>query len=242
MKLLKSEPQPLPLLSISAESEEYRNKLVMAAKTVTAITDNQTNLAARNAAVSLRQLLKDTEAERTRLNAPLLRGQRTLKAMSDEYCQPAYDELDRLERLAADYLQAEARRVERERQEQDATLSAMMAERLILEHQATVAASSVTTEVELAKAIALEAIANKAALAVQEQVSQPLARMDKARGQQMREIMAYEITDIEALRKAKPDCVKLVPSAAMIQELVCVGDGTPGIKTWTEYRSTFSTR
>ncbi len=242
MNLLKNELPPLPMLAIDAEAESERNRLCLAAREITTITDTTSNSAARDVAIALRQHLRKTEEERTRLTRPLLDGQRLLKRLSDDHVAPAQAELTRLERLAADYLQAEGRRVAREQAAQDAKLASLMQERLALERQAVKAASEVQTEAQLAVAIEAEALARHAAVMVQSAVAEPLAKVDKARGQVGRAVMVWEITDILALQRAKPDCVKLTPSAAMIQELVAVGDGTPGIRTWTEYRSTFSTR
>jgi len=242
LKLLKADPQPMPPPAIDDEAEEFRNQLVLVAQAITRITDTKTNLAARNAAVTIRDHLKQVEAERVRLTKPLLTGQRLLKSLSDDHVAPLEAELSRLERLAADWLLAEQRRVEREKAAQDAELTRLMQERLALEARAARAASELTSEADLARAIEIEARAKEAALAVQTQAAEPLARVDKARGQSLKEVMCYEITDIVALWKAKKDCVKLVPSAAMIQELCVPGDGTPGIRTWFESRSTYSTR
>ncbi len=242
MNLVKQEPQALPLLSISEAAEEFRNRLALAARTVTAITDNASNLAARNAAVSIREHLKEVEAERTRLTKPLLAGQRTLKALADDYCSCLQDELSRLERLAATFLEAEKARVAREQADQDAKLASLLQEQATLAAAAAVAANGVQTEEQLAAAIEIEAKARETAVAVQTAVAQPLPREERARGQSSRQVMEYTITDLESLRKAKPDCVRLVESRAMIQELCCPGDGTPGITCWYVNKATFSTR
>jgi len=242
MKLVKQEVQAVPLPAIDGAAEELRDKLAMAAMSIKVITDNASNLAARNAAVAIRSHIRDVEAERQRLTKPLLAGQKMLIQLANDHLQPLQGELDRLERLAADYLQAEARRVERERADQDKRLAGLLQERLDLEHQATVAASSVTTEAELAKAIEAEQIAKEAAWAVQTAIAQPLARMDKARGQQLRTVLCWECTDIVALYKARPDLCKITPSAACILDSCVPEMPVPGLKLWWETRSTFSTR
>jgi len=242
MKLLKQDFQPLPLLSISAESEEHRNKLVLAAKTVTSITDNQTNLAARNAAVSIRECLKETEAERVRLNTPLLRGQRTLKAMSDEFCEPLVQELDRLERLAAAFMEDEKQRVARESAEQDSKLARLLQEQTVAAAASAQAASNITNEAELARALEIEAKARETALAVQTAVAVPLPKEERARGQSSRQVLRWECTDIVALYNARPDLVKLTPSASLIQELCVPECPVPGLKMWWENKATYSTR
>jgi len=242
MNLVKVQPQPIPPPAISEEAEVYRNQLALDAREITQITTPAANLKARNISVELRSHLKAVEAERIRLTKPLLDGQRLLKALSDDYTEPLRSELARIERLASDYLQAEQRRVEREKAAQDAELSRLMQERLALEARAAKAASELSTEADLAQALEIEAKAKEAALAVQTAVAEPLARVDKARGQSFRTVLCYEITDLEALRKAKPDCVKLVPCAAMINELCVPEMPTPGLCCWWESRATYSTR
>lgn len=242
MQLLKQDPQPLPPPAVSAEAEEFRNQLVLAAQTITRITDSQTNLSARNTAVTIREHLKAVEGERVRLTKPLLLGQRLLKSLAEDHVAPLEAELGRLERLATDWLLAEQRRVDREKAAQDQELTRLMTERLAAEALAAKAASECSTEAELAQALEIEAKAREMALAVQTAVAEPLARVDKARGQSIRQVMCYEITDIEALRQAKPDCVKLVPCAAMIQELCVPELPTPGLRCWWESRATYSTR
>jgi len=242
VNLLKHEPQPLPLLSISEDAEDYRNKLALAARSVVVVTDPASNLQARNVAVEIRSHLKAIEAERVRLSKPLLAGQRLLNRLSEDHNAPLVDALARLERLGADYLLTEQRRVEREKTEQDAALLKLMKERYDLEAGAAQAASECTTEAELDQALEIEARAREAALAMQSAVAAPLPEMDKTRGQSLRQVMCYEIMDIEALRQAKPDCVKLVPSPAMIQELCVPELPTPGILCWWEPRLTYSTR
>lgn len=73
-------------------------------------------------------------------------------------------------------------------------------------------------------------------------MAEPIAEADRARGQSMRAVMKWEITDLVALYHAKPLCVKLEPRPSMIQELCVPEMPTPGIRCWYENKATFSTR
>lgn len=228
--------------TITADTEEARNSLALSALKVTAITTPEQNQSARDVAVKIREFMRDAEALRTQLTRPLLSAQKGLKAIVDQHLAPLEIELIRLERLAADWLAQEKRRVDRERQEQDDRLAKLMQERLDAEARAAKAASDVQTEADLAVAIENEALARHAAAMVQQQVAEPLAKVERARGQSSRQVLRWECTDIVALYNARPDLVKLTPSASLIQELCVPECPVPGLKMWWENKATYSTR
>lgn len=67
--------------------------------------------------------------------------------------------------------------------------------------------------------------------------------INRAHGQQSRELLRWEVTDIEALYKARPDLCRIEPSAKAIQAL-CIPEMPnlpPGLKLWWEKRVVFTT-
>jgi len=111
MKLCKTELNPIPILSIDGEAEERRNELALEARKITSIATATENDTARNIAVEIRTHVKEVEAARVSLTKPLLDGQRMLKKLSDDHIAPLEAELQRLQRLATVFLEAEQVRV-----------------------------------------------------------------------------------------------------------------------------------
>ena len=111
MKLCKTELNPIPILSIDGEAEERRNELALEARKITSIATAGENDTARNIAVEIRTHVKEVEAARVSLTKPLLDGQRMLKKLSDDHIAPLEAELQRLQRLATVFLEAEQVRV-----------------------------------------------------------------------------------------------------------------------------------
>ena len=107
MKLCKTELNPIPILSIDGEAEERRNELALEARKITSIATAGENDTARNIAVEIRTHVKEVEAARVSLTKPLLDGQRMLKKLSDDHIAPLEAELQRLQRLATVFLEAE---------------------------------------------------------------------------------------------------------------------------------------
>ena len=111
MKLCKTELNPIPILSIDGEAEERRNELALEARKITSIATAGENDTARNIAVEIRTHVKEVEAARVSLTKPLLDGQRMLKKLADDHVAPLEAELQRLQRLATVFLEAEQVRV-----------------------------------------------------------------------------------------------------------------------------------
>lgn len=68
--------------------------------------------------------------------------------------------------------------------------------------------------------------------------------LPKARGQRNHESLRWEVTDIDALYRARPDLCRLEPKASAIQAL-CIPEMPnlpPGLKLWWEKKTIFTTR
>lgn len=64
----------------------------------------------------------------------------------------------------------------------------------------------------------------------------------KARGQRNHETLRWEVTDIDALYRARPDLCRLEPKASAIQALCVPEMPPPGLKLWWEKKTIFTTR
>lgn len=254
------------LISISAEAEENRNQIALTASNVTAITSPEQNELARTSAVAIRKYIKDVESVRQELTKPALEWQRRVKELADDHLQPLKDELDRLQTLATAFIEAENKRVAAEEemrrkaflkaqqeqfeaQERAAKAAAKAAAlaapvtaavndpltNAIVEPSAKAEAAAAKAEVEQQKA---EAAADK----VQSIISTPAARVEKAKGQSVRQVLCYEVLDIHEVYKARPELCKLEISPAAVKSTCDPKFPVAGLRLWWENKSTFTTR
>ena len=74
--------------------------------------------------------------------------------------------------------------------------------------------------------------------------NEPMPEVAKAQGQTLRKVLKWEVTDLIALVRARPDLCKIEPKASAINA-TCIPEmpNLPlGLKLWWENASTFSTR
>lgn len=75
-------------------------------------------------------------------------------------------------------------------------------------------------------------------------MAEPIQEAARARGQQLKQVLRWEVTDIDALYKSRPDLCRIEPKASAIQAS-CV-PGMPnlpfGLRLWWEDKATFTTR
>ena len=77
---------------------------------------------------------------------------------------------------------------------------------------------------------------------VQAVIAAPEPVMEKAKGQTTKQVLRYEVTDILALVKARPDLCKIEAKASAINSTCHPNLPIPGLKLWFENVSTYTTR
>jgi hypothetical protein len=230
--------------SITEEAEEVRNAFALRGASIHSVTCADDNERAGQVVRELRTHIKSVEAMRQTLTKPLLDGQRLLKALSDDHCAPLVEEQQRLERLAGAFAQAEARRVAAEEAKRRLEWEKAEAARVAAEESARKAAERATTDAGLDRAIKLEAKAQAAAEKVAEVIAAPMPTAARVSGQQTRQVLCWEVTDLHALVAARPDLCKIEPKASAIQA-TCVPNMPnlpPGLRLWYENKTIFTTR
>lgn len=244
MKLVTQEIILPDRYSVPERTEEARNALALRAREVVTITSAESNTVARNVAVEIRSHIKDVEAARVFLTKPLLDAQALLMSLRRDHVAPLEIELKRLESLATDYALAERRRVEAAEMARREALAEAERVRLAAEDAARKAASRMTTDAGMEKALAAEQKAAAAEQAVQTIIAAPMPSVERARGQTFGKDLKWEVTDLMALVKSRPDLCKIEPKASAINSS-CVPEmpnPPPGLRLWWEPRSTFTTR
>lgn len=246
MKSLIKETIKLPVtFSINAEAEQARNELALRGRDITTITTAASNAEAAEVVRDIRAYIKSVETARQTLTKPLLEGQRLLKTLSDDHCAPLLAEQQRIERVAVSFAQAEARRVaEEERKRQEALAKAeeerQEAERVAAAKLAKAEASGSTRDIKAAQKAEQAVIA--AETATQNIVMAPPAEVARTKGQQTKKVLCFEVTDINALVKARPDLCKIEAKASAINA-TCTPDMAkvpPGLRLWYEDKVIFT--
>lgn len=229
----------LPVLfAVPADSEAQRNDLVLRAREHVTIRTSAEQNSAVEAARSIRTALRDVEDTRTALKKPLLDAGRQIDSLAKEFVAPLAAELARLERLVTDFQQAEQRRVQEAERVRAAEIARLESERLAREEEARKAASTMTTEAQLNAAIAAEAAERAVAAQRQAVIVAPMPAPMKSGGAATRQVMVYEVTDIHALYKARPELCTLEAKASAIRATCVPEMQVPGLKMWWEDRTT----
>lgn len=246
MKLIKEKIGYLPpaTYSVTGEDEENRNQLALRGQDITSITTAEENQIAGQTAIEVRKYIKAVEEARVLLTQPLLAGQRLLKKLADEHVGPLQNELKRIEKLADDFAQSERRRVEAEERKRMEEFHRLERERLAAEEKARKALESAKTEKQKAEAAKLQKAADKLETKVQTAIAVPEPAVARVSGQTTKKVLKWEVTDIYALAKARPDLVRMEPNAAGIQS-TCIPEmpnKPEGLKLWWENQTRFTTR
>lgn len=183
---------------------------------------------------------------------PLELEQKRLERVSLDWHQAEQRRVQEEERVR----QVELQRLERERQAAE-QLAREEADRIRLaseaaEREARAREAAITNEADLAKAVEQEAArkaeaarqqaladaaaeeARKASEASQAALRAPMPEARKIGGMPVKKTMKWEVTDIHALYKARPELVKLDPKPAAILSTCFPEQEVPGLKLWWE--------
>ena len=231
-RLFKEELVLPELLGVTAEAEERRNELALAARTVTSVACAAEQQTAADVARDLQSYLRDAADAGLEFRRPLTAFNRTIKSTEDGHLAPLVAEKERLGRLLADFAAKEARRVATEEAERRRQFDLAEAARLDLEQRAAEAAAAGRTKT----AAKLEARAAAAEAAVQAEIAAPMPEASKAAGVGVKRLMKWEVTDMLALAKSRPELVKMEAKGSAIQALCVPGmpDPPPGLRLWWE--------
>lgn len=222
--------------SIAPEIEQARNAIALRGQSITAITTADLNKDAGKIVRDIRKYVKDVEASRVALTKPLLDGQRLLKSLADEHCAPLLAEQKRLEKMAICFLEGEQRRIESEKKRQQEEFDAAQRAKFAAQDAAQDENLSAIQRKTLERKAALEASKVQAIIATPEPV------LEKAHGQTMKQVLKWEVTDLMALVKARPDLCTIEAKKSAINASCHPDHPVPGLKLWFENQSTFTTR
>lgn len=221
-----------PVVSVDAEAKALRDKLLADAGTVTTVTDR---LDADSATVVLRDLskfLKDIEDSRETVKAPVLKVSREIDAIAKELVAKVRIEADRISKLCGTFEAEERRKAEDARRAAEAE-AARIAFEAAKQTRAAIAAAP-TQEAGLKAA---DSIAGAAQVAIHEVKAAAVAiAPPKVAASTLRANVCFEVTDMAAFYRAKPELVNLEPNGTAIRAILKANPNlvVPGLRHWTE--------
>lgn len=229
-------------IETTADAQEIASNLHTELAEVQVVDSPATQASATAKAVGAQKFLKELEACRKAVKAPVLELGRRIDGLADELAAPVKEQMDRVGRLVAKFQQAEAVRVEQERIEREKReREAMEAARKAAEAERK-AAEAMQTDTDLQKAIEAEAAAKQAEAEMYKTLTTPAPAPIKAAGSVTKKVLRYEVTDIHALYKAMPHLVKLEPNVSAIKACCRATQQVPGLRLWEELDTNFRSK
>lgn len=220
---------------IPADMTQEREQFLLCAGGIKSITTADENKMAGQTVVEMRKHCKAIEEMRTTRTRPLLDAQKLLKGFYDSHSENLMSEIVRLQRLGTAFVESEQRRVAAEEQkrkdEYEAKLKAELDAIAAVRKAATPAQEMIANrKLEVAKAATTEII------------NAPEPVMEKAKGQTMKQVLKWEVTDLMELVKHNPQLCKIEPKASAINSTCHPNLKIPGLRCWFENVSTYTTR
>ena len=227
LEIVVTGPLPRPEIELSPAAFNARTVALAASGNVRAIASVEDLDHAAAALTTIKSLTRSVEDSRKAVKAPVLEVGKRIDSVAKEYLAPLEIEGTRLSTLVGSYQEAARRKAEREREE-----AAKVQAEALAEMQAKQAAAMAAGDEAAADAARAEAADKIAAsqLAVTE------AEGAKLDGIATRTAWKFEVLDIQALFKARPDLCVIEPNNAAIRAILKFNNGQPiaGLRMWQE--------
>lgn len=224
--------------SINQQAIQDASTLALKAGGVVAIADKDSNDAGGAVVRDMRVYCKSVEAMRVSETKPLLDAQKFVKSLVDSHLAPLYAEITRIEKMGTAFLEAEEHRVLAEQKKQREEFEAAQRRQFELDDAARKAAESGGRLAQFEANKRLEA-AKEVTAAI---IAAPEPEAVRARGQSLKQIMKWEVTDLNLLVKHNPQLCKIEPKASAINSTCHPNMTIPGLRCWFENESKFTTR
>jgi hypothetical protein len=218
-------------IDILPEVFTRRDIAVLEARQITTITDAFEAEIATDALRGVSVLAKEIESARVAVKAPVIALGKKIDETAKAFIVDLVSEELRLNRLLGDYAADKQRKADAERraaQEEadrlarEAATAARAAERATTDGQAEQAQQA---------AAAAEVKAIEARVAVAE------VKREGPAGIVLRQTYKFEVEDIKALFKARPDLCVIEPNGAAIRAQIPHNQNIPGLRIWQEAKA-----
>lgn len=210
LKLLNHESGEI---QIAPDSELLKQELLEQAASVTGVSDELDADLAANALKSITEVLKDVEAARKTVKAPVLELSRKIDGVAKDFGAQLGNEKTRISKLLGTF-EAEQRRKQKEAEREAARKEAERIEQANEDGDLDAAVD------DIAK--------------IRTEAAQVAHRPS---GTVVRETWKFELLDIQALHKAAPHLCKIEPNNVMIREAIKTNQNIPGLRVWKEAKT-----
>jgi len=231
MKQLIKAPVSLPAIELTQDMVQARDQLVARHEVLPVVADADSLGVVTEYARTLHRLCKEADEAEAALRAPVNDWLARVRKTLNDYKEPMLAVIDLRKREVGAFQEAERVRVEKERAEQERKQREAIEAAEKAKADAEAAAAKVRGEKTLAKAIQAEEAAKTAEVELLKAQAAPAPVAAKAAGVTSKREVAWEVTDIHALYKARPELVTLEPNRAAIRALIKDADvAVPGMK------------
>ena len=239
---------PSVSVAINGDAVQHKADALAEASSITQVSDALTFEVASSTARALQGIIKTVEKSRTDVKAPVLDLGKRIDATARDFVAPVESEFTRINRLINDYQREQLRIAEeaRRKAEQEAARLRAEQERQAAEARkreeyARRAAETAVTSAQLAEAEKAQAAAKQEA----EQAITPVVVAPRvvapptASGVSVRKEWTFEINDLDALAKSRPELVTIAPKRAEIAARVRAGErDIPGCRIFEDIKTT----
>jgi hypothetical protein len=189
---------------------------------------------------SLKTIMNDMENSRKQVKKPVLDMGKKIDSMAEEFIEEVNDHHNRISMLVTSFQEQERRKSELIRQEQERIR--MEAIQKAEDAKKTLEAKMLAAKTDSAKAKVMDKILNVDEAAREQILESHKAQIEaapaKSSGLVFKDDWKFEVTDINALFAAHPDCVKLEPENMMIRARIKQGmRECPGLRIYNEKKT-----
>jgi hypothetical protein len=223
---------------VSKQKQQDAVDLILAAAEIKAVSNSDENCRAAESVVAMRKFSKDLSTERLAITRRFDDAKKIVMDFFASITAPLDSEIDRLQRLGANFIQLENKRIAAEEQKRREEFEAAQRAQFALDDAARKAAASGNIVQTMLANRKLEA----AKANVQEIIQTPEPVLEKARGQTTKQVLKWEVLDLMLLVKNNPQLCKIEPSASAIKSTCHPNLPVPGLKLWFENETTYTTR
>lgn len=226
-------------ISTTDDAQSIASNLHSELAAVTLVNSPATQAIATEHARNAQAFLKQLEASRKDVKAPILELGRKIDKLADELAAPVAEQMKRVGGMVAKYQTAEAARVEKERREREASERAAIAAKFEADRIAEQAENKMQTDADLAAAVKAAEEAKAKEAEMYRTLTAPVPVANKAAGAVTKKVLRYQVLDIAAAYAAAPNLftVEIKPSAV---NATCNEDTKiAGMRFWTELATSF---
>ena len=221
------------------EAQVVASNLSSELMSVKVVNSPETQAVATEIAVKAQKFIKEVEACRKSVKAPVIELGKRIDKLADELSAPVKEEMQRVGTMVAKFQTAEAARVAKEQQERRMLEIQAMSAKFEADKKAAEAAAGMQTEAELQAAVAAETEAKRKEKEMYDTLTAPAPAAIKASGSVTKQVLRYEILDQALAFHHAPHLFKVEIKPSAVNATCNADTKIPGMLFWTEAATSF---